>query len=110
VWEVALCLGQLDRDISLQERGVWVDLGDGTGSNLKFLGARRDSVPKVYLVDLSPSLLVVAAKRGQERGWKNVEAVWADATTFQPPEGPADLVTLSYSLTMIESKNSLPSS
>ena len=37
----------------------------------------------------------------QARGWKNVEAIAADATTFQPAAGPADVVTFSYSLTMI---------
>jgi S-adenosylmethionine-diacylgycerolhomoserine-N-methlytransferase len=30
-----------------------------------------------------------------------VEAIRADATTFRPPEGKADVVTFSYSLTMI---------
>ncbi|MGO9110811.1 MAG: class I SAM-dependent methyltransferase, partial [Thermoguttaceae bacterium] len=45
--------------------------------------------------------LAVARKRSEARGWKNVEAVSADATTFRPAEGPADVVTFSYSLTMI---------
>ena len=56
---------------------------------------------KVYLVDLCDSLLAVARKRCEARGWKNVEAVSADATTFRPAAGAADVVTFSYSLTMI---------
>jgi S-adenosylmethionine-diacylgycerolhomoserine-N-methlytransferase len=34
-------------------------------------------------------------------GWKNVTPVHHDATRFVPPEGSADVVTCSYSLTMI---------
>src|SRR5690606_6671789 len=33
--------------------------------------------------------------------WTNAEAIEADATIFQPPGSPADVVTFSYSLTMI---------
>jgi S-adenosylmethionine-diacylgycerolhomoserine-N-methlytransferase len=78
-----------------------VDLGGGTGSNLEFA---KDVVPrlrKVYVVDLAPSLLQVASKRAKQHGWSQVEAVRADATEFLPPGGRADVVTFSYSLTMI---------
>lgn len=80
---------------------VWVDMGGGTGANLEYFGERIDSLKQVHVVDLSPSLLEVAQRRADERGWKNVQAVEADATTFQPPEAPVDIVTFSYSLTMI---------
>jgi S-adenosylmethionine-diacylgycerolhomoserine-N-methlytransferase len=83
------------------ERAVWIEMGGGTGSNLEYLGERIQQLAKVYVVDLSASLLEVASKRAEERGWTNVEAVEADATTFTPPEGAADVVTFSYSLTMI---------
>jgi S-adenosylmethionine-diacylgycerolhomoserine-N-methlytransferase len=56
---------------------------------------------KVYVVDLSESLLKVAADRFAARGWNNAVATAADATTFRPDEGLADVVTFSYSLTMI---------
>jgi len=81
--------------------GVWVDLGGGTGSNLERFGDRIGMLRKVYLVDLSSSLLEVARQRIAARGWTNVETALADATEFQPPEGQADVVTFSYSLTMI---------
>lgn len=80
---------------------VWVDLGGGTGGNVEFLGERMGQIGKMYVVDLSPSLLQVAQRRFEDRGWHNAEAVEADATVFQPPEGAADVVTFSYSLTMI---------
>lgn len=87
--------------IQAPEGGVWVDMGGGTGANLDFFADRVSRLRKIYIVDLSPSLLEVARQRIRERGWTNVEAIEADATSFQPPEGPADVVTFSYSLTMI---------
>jgi S-adenosylmethionine-diacylgycerolhomoserine-N-methlytransferase len=45
--------------------------------------------------------LEVARQRAKVSGWSNVEAVEADATTFRPREELADVVTFSYSLTMI---------
>jgi betaine lipid synthase len=57
----------------------------------------------VYLVDLSPSLLEVARKRFERLGWKNVTVVCQDARQFRLSEatGGADIVTMSYSLSMI---------
>jgi S-adenosylmethionine-diacylgycerolhomoserine-N-methlytransferase len=83
------------------ECGVWVDMGGGTGSNIENLADDIDKLKKVYVVDLSESLLKVASERFEARGWNNAEAVVADATKFRPPEGQADVVTFSYSLTMI---------
>lgn len=86
--------------INPPEDAVWVDLGGGTGGNVEFLGDRVSDLRQIYVVDLSPSLLEVASKRFQDRGWTNATAVEADATVYQP-EGGADVVTFSYSLTMI---------
>ena len=87
--------------ISLPADGLWVDLGGGTGSNQELLGPQIAQARKVYIVNLSSSLLKVASQRIARNGWNNVQTVRADATTFRPADGPADLVTLSYSLTMI---------
>ena len=81
--------------------GIWVDMGGGTGANIETLADDIESFKKVYVVDLSESLLNVATDRFAARGWKNAEAIAADATKFRPPEGQADVVTFSYSLTMI---------
>lgn len=80
---------------------VWVEMGGGTGRNLEFLGERLGQLGHIYIVDLSTSLLERARRRIAERGWSNVTAVQADVTRFTPPEGHADVVTFSYSLTMI---------
>ena len=81
----------------------------------------------VYVVDLSPSLCAVAQERFKRLGWKNVSVVCQDARAFRLPNqsvskngsekipwapksypvageiksGGADLITLSYSLSMI---------
>jgi S-adenosylmethionine-diacylgycerolhomoserine-N-methlytransferase len=87
--------------IDVPTGGIWVDMGGGTASNLEYLGSRISQLKKVYVVDLAGSMLKVARNRAEKHGWTNVETVEADVTTFQPPEGTADVVTFSYSLTMI---------
>lgn len=80
--------------------GVWVDMGGGTGSNLEYFGDAIDNFQQIYIVDLSPSLLKVAQQRAVQSGWDHVQTVEADATNFPLPV-PADVITFSYSLTMI---------
>lgn len=92
---------ELWQALPIPEGGVLVDMGGGTGWNLEYLGEKIHQLRKVYLVDLSPSLLRIAGQRVAARGWANVQTVEADVTTFVPEEGAADLVTFSYSLTMI---------
>lgn len=92
---------ELYRQLDVPAGGIWVELGGGTGSNLEYLGDRIRKLAKVYVVDLSESLLEIASRRAQERRWGHVHPVTADATSWQPPEGVADVVTFSYSLTMI---------
>lgn len=83
---------------------VWVDVGGGTGWNIeemdKILPIRKH-FKAVYLVDLSPSLLEVAKERFEQRGWKNVHCLLADACTFTIDQPSADFISFSYSLSMI---------
>ncbi|OJJ32143.1 hypothetical protein ASPWEDRAFT_53834 [Aspergillus wentii DTO 134E9] len=100
------------------KKAIWVDMGGGTGYNIeamaKFLPV--DSFfSHVYLVDLSPSLCEVARQRFERLGWKNVTVVCQDVRSFRLPEldqvdprtkaanlnTGADVVTMSYSLSMI---------
>jgi S-adenosylmethionine-diacylgycerolhomoserine-N-methlytransferase len=92
---------QLWEAIDAPPGGTWVDMGGGTGANLESFGDRISQLSRVLVVDLSPSLLAVAGRRVDQHGWSNVELVEADATTFRPPGEPVDVVTFSYSLTMI---------
>jgi S-adenosylmethionine-diacylgycerolhomoserine-N-methlytransferase len=89
------------------EGGVWVDFGGGTGANLeRFAEEDRKKLKKIYVVDLAHSLLEVCNQRiadkfTDENGNTNCCTAEADATTWTPDEGYADVVTFSYSLTMI---------
>lgn len=87
--------------VPVPEGGVWVDMGGGTGWNMENLADSVDRIEQLYVVDLAGSLLKIAADRFAKRGWTNIETVTADATRFRPPGGQADVVTFSYSLTMI---------
>ncbi len=80
---------------------IWLDLGGGTGANLESIGDRLSKFQKFYIVDLCPSLLEIAQERIITNKWSNVETVEADVTQFTPPEKVIDIVTFSYSLTMI---------
>mmetsp|Transcript_24465 Transcript_24465/g.61929 ORF Transcript_24465/g.61929 Transcript_24465/m.61929 type:complete len:821 (-) Transcript_24465:1909-4371(-) len=92
---------------------VWVDIGGGTARNLEFFSPTvlKEAFSEIYIVDISPSLLAVAAKRLKKHGLDSlVKLVCADVTSPTategklPPAGSVDLVTFSYSLSMIPDK------
>jgi len=91
---------QMWDSLPVKEGDIGLDMGGGTGANLEFLGERIKLFSEMRLVDLSKSLLKVADERIAARGWGNVSTVEADATQYQPST-PPDLITFSYSLTMI---------
>jgi S-adenosylmethionine-diacylgycerolhomoserine-N-methlytransferase len=66
-----------------------------------FLGERLARLHSLRIIDLCPSLLATADERIRNNGWANVQTTLADATAYEPPDGPVDVVTFSYSLTMI---------
>lgn len=83
---------------------VWVDVGGGTGWNVEFMNSilpLMDNFKAIYIVDLSPSLLEVAKTRFDALGITNVHCVLEDACTFSVPHESVDLITFSYSLSMI---------
>jgi len=82
-------------------QSIWVDLGCGTGSNLEYVAERIPELRQVYLVDLSESLLAVARERIERHHWSNVTVIRDDVSTWSLGERVADMVTFSYSLTMI---------
>ncbi|WP_442485423.1 class I SAM-dependent methyltransferase [Aeoliella sp. SH292] len=81
--------------------GVWVDLGCGTARNVEAWGDRLTNFRHATLVDLSESLLGIAKKRVDDKGWTNIELRHADATTVDLEPGSVDVLTFCYSLTMI---------
>ncbi len=88
---------------------VWVDVGGGTARNLEFMSADviKKHFSKIYILDISASLLEVAQKRVIEMGLeKIVTVVESDITQSSsksklPKAGTVDLVTMSYSYSMI---------
>jgi SAM-dependent methyltransferase len=88
---------------------VWVDVGGGTARNLEFFTAEtiRKYFKAVYIVDISASLLEVARKRVQAMGLQDIVKVvehdFTADTVFahMPAAGTVDLVTMSYSYSMI---------
>lgn len=90
----------IDR-VQIPDRGVWIDIGAGTGENAEYLAHRRTQLKSIYLVDLCRPLLQVAEERIASQGWRNTHAVLADGTRFVPPEEQVDVISFSYSLTMI---------
>lgn len=75
-----------------------VDLGGGTGRNIEFFGTRASRIARYEVVDLCAPLLERARERG--RRFPQLRATCADATSWQASE-KADIVILSYALTMI---------
>jgi len=86
---------------------VWIDVGGGTGYNVEIMNSLlpiTSKFEKVIVVDLSISLCEVAKQRFEKLGFNNVEVLVADACDFLVPEkymGNVDLITFSYSLSMI---------
>ncbi len=77
---------------------VWLDFGAGTGSNLELINL--DKFKHIELVDLSSSLLKEARQRAERLRASQVLFRHEDVTVFNSSE-PVDLITFSYSLTMI---------
>ena len=83
----------------------------GTGENIERMNAFFPirNFDKVYVVDITPSLCKVAEERFKRLGWTNVVVLCMDASIFEIPEQDfpetleISLVTLSYSLSMMES-------
>jgi S-adenosylmethionine-diacylgycerolhomoserine-N-methlytransferase len=92
---------EMMRSLEIPQGALMLDLGGGTGSNVEYLGENRKRLQCLRIVDLCPSLLKTASERIARHGWTHVETVLADVTTYQPPERLVDVITFSYSLTMI---------
>ncbi|KAH0542637.1 hypothetical protein FGG08_002960 [Glutinoglossum americanum] len=116
---------------SSHTRRIWIDIGGGTGYNIEAMSSYlpvTEFFSSVYLIDLSPSLCEVARRRFAGLGWANVKVICQDARSFRLEDhetgmgnngsvrssrskgyfgneaasiGGADLLTLSYSLSMI---------
>eukprot|EP01035_Chromulina_nebulosa_P019355 gene19355-25221_t len=91
---------------------VWVDIGGGTARNLEFFTVEviRKYFKAIYIVDISASLLEIAQKRVNAMGIQDiVKVIEHDVTaesvfTVLPTPGSVDIITMSYSYSMIPDK------
>ena len=98
--------------IKKQGKMVWVDVGGGTARNLEYLPPDmiRLNFSKIIILDVSPSLLQMAKERIESLGLSNivhvVEADFTAKSVFEklPAKQTVDVVTMSYSLSMIPDK------
>lgn len=74
-----------------------LEIGCGTGRNLRFLREAVGPSGRVYGVDLSAGMLAKARELGDRNGWRNVSLIPSDALVYTAPE-PLDgvLFSLSY--------------
>jgi len=88
---------------------VWLDVGGGTARNLEYfpVDVIRKYFKKIVVVDISASLLEIAQNRVNLMGLQDiVEIVEHDFTSNSvfaklPAAGTADVITMSYSFSMI---------
>lgn len=97
------CLKLAASHLQSKKELVWIDIGGGTGANIEFMDSiiPISNFKQVYLVDLSPSLCQVAIDRFKAHGWNNVTVLVEDASSFSVDCDKVDLITFSYSLSMI---------
>jgi ubiquinone/menaquinone biosynthesis C-methylase UbiE len=77
-----------------------VEMGCGTGANLRYLRERVGSEGRVVGIDLTSGMLAQARRRVDREGWTNVDLVRGDATT--PPVESADAVLGSFVVGLLE--------
>ncbi|PIA17578.1 S-adenosyl-L-methionine-dependent methyltransferase [Coemansia reversa NRRL 1564] len=103
-----LCAAEVQKNTTHKQGLVWIDLGGGTGWNIEQMCKYLDNnlFKRIYLVDLCRPLCNIAEQRFKEKGWHNIRVICQDASHFVLPvedsENGADLITMSYSLSMID--------
>ncbi len=79
-----------------------LDLGCGTGLNLRHLLRRIGPTGHVVALDVSPDMLRQAARRIRRRGWPNVTLICADASSVDPAAwAPVDAALATYALSVV---------
>jgi S-adenosylmethionine:diacylglycerol 3-amino-3-carboxypropyl transferase/ubiquinone/menaquinone biosynthesis C-methylase UbiE len=92
---------------------VWIDVGGGTARNLEYFTPEtiRKYFSKIVIVDISQSLLDIASDRIKLMGLEDIVTVLLHDISGEdvecvslPNTGTVDLITLSYSYSMIGNK------
>ena len=88
------------KSLDLKKNQIVLDVGCGTGWNLRYLVEKVGAKGKVYALDCSDSMLRKAREKIEQNKWYNVSLLKAFAENYTL-EDKADLILFSYSLTMI---------
>lgn len=86
--------------LDLSPGDIVVEMGCGTGANLRFLRERVGSEGRVVGVDLTPGMLERALERVERADWENVTLVRGDAAS--PPIEEADAVLGSFVVGLLD--------
>jgi S-adenosylmethionine-diacylgycerolhomoserine-N-methlytransferase len=81
--------------------GVWIDVGGGTGRTVEYVAHRLAPSSQVIILDLCQALLKCADERIARHGWSNVHTRSGDVNQCHDFNGAADVVSFSFSLSMI---------
>ena len=90
-------------DLQLVPGQTVVEIGCGTGRNLESLARRVGRYGRVIAVDCAAPMLAQAAARIQKKRLINVRLVDTEYGSYPIKAGGADVVLMSYSLSMIPS-------
>ena len=89
------------KDLQLAPGMTVVEIGCGTGHNLKGILKRVGKGGKVLAVDCAKPMLARCTARIRKSGWNNVQIIDREYGSAPVAEGAADAVLMSYSLSMI---------
>jgi ubiquinone/menaquinone biosynthesis C-methylase UbiE len=85
--------------LELRPGNVVLEIGAGTGRNLRYLVDAVGPTGRVIAVDASPGMLGQARRLVDDRGWQNVELLQQDAAELEfEDEVDGVLFSLSYSV------------
>jgi S-adenosylmethionine-diacylgycerolhomoserine-N-methlytransferase len=88
-------------DVIIRPGETVMEIGCGTGHNFAPILKRITASGKLIAVDCSAPMLKHAAARAQKQGWENIQLVDEEYGRAPVNEGQADVVLMSYSLSMI---------
>jgi len=97
---------QAVKALQLQQGDTVVEIGCGTGLNFPIIQEQIGSNGRIIGVDLTDAMLEQARQRVNKQGWRNVELIQHDATTFEFPSG-VDGIISSFALSLVPDLDSV---
>lgn len=80
------------RETTTQENSTCLDIGSGTGITSFLLSNQIHNNGTIIGIDISPSMIEVAKRNAQQRGYKNIDFQHGDAEQLDFPDSYFDLV------------------